>query len=94
MLMSELTEKVVASHLIELVFMRSFYQRIVETALVREYNYVILDIVVVNTGREAALEDKLQPEFGNSNFGKEVFKKLKEISSRVLRKLLYIGCFF
>lgn len=51
MLMSELTEKVVASHLIELVFMRSFYQRFVETALVREYNYVILDIVVVNTGR-------------------------------------------
>ena len=51
MLMSELTEKVVASHLIELFFMRSFYQRIVETALVREYNYVILDIVVVNTGR-------------------------------------------
>ena len=51
MLMSELTEKVVDSHLIELVFMRSFYQRIVETALVREYNYVILDIVVVNTGR-------------------------------------------
>ena len=50
MLMSELTEKVVASHLIELFFMRSFYQRIVETALVREYNYVILDIVVVNTG--------------------------------------------
>ena len=43
-----------------------------ETALVRECNYVIIDIdrnktVIVNTA----------PKFGNSKFGKEVLKEIK-----------------
>ena len=43
-----------------------------ETALVRECNYVIIDIdrnktVIVNTA----------PKFGNSKFGKEVFERIK-----------------